>query len=484
MLEIGAMELGIMMAEGELVTEMVLALAGSSKLVDFMRKAPKEAARLRRRLFNWGDRVRADLRRKPVPPAMEREYLAYQACRPLSCRQLLARSQTILEALEPGSPFSLEAPSLLSQLRDSPTEARRRLLMERWRTSLVAALLRFQQELAEAEREKQQQELESQLLANRELVEALDPEQVSAGGLWDLAQGKWHPRSLVLVRQYAAMLEKEPLLREIAELLGRSDRDKERDHQPKPPEPMIELEPVISDEVPDDLVGIHPAGDLLRMLPSESVMLGDPDLEYEFYRRYLERRLLSYQPKGMLPRQRLIPLQPRDQGREEQQRGPFIVCVDTSGSMGGYPEECAKALFLALLKVAMAEQRPCFLMLFSTEVVTLEITAETGLEKAERFLSMSFHGGTDLVPCLERALTQLEAPAFLRADVLMLSDFVAQRLPQALLDRLNQRRAAETRFYAVAMSRHAKQALLRIFDRSWLLDCSLPGRWLRHWRQP
>lgn len=28
---------------------------------------------------------------------------------------------------------------------------------------------------------------------------------------------------------------------------------------------------------------------------------------------------------------------------DEQPRGPFIVCVDTSGSMGGFNEQCAKA---------------------------------------------------------------------------------------------------------------------------------------------
>ena len=72
------------------------------------------------------------------------------------------------------------------------------------------------------------------------------------------------------------------------------------------------------------------------------------------------------------------------------------------------------ALFLALLKGAMEEKRGCYLMLFSTEVATLEITADTGLEKAERFLSMSFHGGTDLVPCLEKALAKLLP--FQRAD--------------------------------------------------------------------
>lgn len=95
---------------------------------------------------------------------------------------------------------------------------------------------------------------------------------------------------------------------------------------------------------------------------------------------------------------------------------------------------------------------------------------------------MSFHGGTDLVPCLEKALAKLDDPAFAKADVLVISDFIAQSLPHPLLDQMNSYRQRQTRFHAVAMSRHAKQALLRVFDNSWLLDCGLRGRLLRRWQ--
>jgi uncharacterized protein with von Willebrand factor type A (vWA) domain len=61
---------------------------------------------------------------------------------------------------------------------------------------------------------------------------------------------------------------------------------------------------------------------------------------------------------------------------DEQPRGPFIVCVDTSGSMGGFNEQCAKAFCLALMRVALADNRRCFIMLFSSEVVHYELTSE------------------------------------------------------------------------------------------------------------
>lgn len=483
MLEIGAMDLGLLMSESELATEVMVALAASPKIAEFMRRAPRQAEQLRRRLHKRSELLGDEIRHKPVPPTLEREYRAYQQHRTLPLAELVEQLPQLQLMLEQSSAFAGEARHLIRQLLEQPGPGRQQLLFERWRMSLVGALLKLQQDIAEAEREKLRQEIEDQLLANRTLADALDPHQTAAGGLWDLAQGKWHRRSLDLVRQYAKLLQKEPLLSEISDKLGRSEQSLRQHESPQPPVEVREMKAVQSDEVPDDLVGIHPAGDLLRMLPSEAAMLGDEDLEDEFYRRYLERRLLSYQSRGLLPRHRVVLERPQAGGQQLRERGPFIVCVDTSGSMGGYPEECAKALFLALLKHTLSEQRPCYLMLFSTSVATLAIRPDTGLDQAERFLSMSFHGGTDLVPCLEQALTRLADPEFRRADVLVISDFIAQSLPHVLLDKMNAQRREQTRFHAVALSRHAKGALLRVFDNSWLLDCGLRGRLIRRWQR-
>jgi uncharacterized protein with von Willebrand factor type A (vWA) domain len=48
---------------------------------------------------------------------------------------------------------------------------------------------------------------------------------------------------------------------------------------------------------------------------------------------------------------------------------------------------------------------------------------------------------------------------------------------------MNAQRREQTRFHAVALSRHAKGALLRVFDNSWLLDCGLRGRLIRRWQR-
>ena len=82
--------------------------------------------------------------------------------------------------------------------------------------------------------------------------------------------------------------------------------------------------------------------------------------------------------------------------------------------MGGFNERCAKAFCLALLKVALADNRRCYIMLFAHEVVAYELTADDGIYQAIRFLSQRFRGGTDLAACLDAVLPKLADPGLAR----------------------------------------------------------------------
>ena len=56
---------------------------------------------------------------------------------------------------------------------------------------------------------------------------------------------------------------------------------------------------------------------------------------------WLDHKLLTYQFRG------------KDKfsvkERKEEKRGPIINCIDTSGSMAGFPEQLAKSLSLAVI---------------------------------------------------------------------------------------------------------------------------------------
>ena len=147
--------------------------------------------------------------------------------------------------------------------------------------------------------------------------------------------------------------------------------------------------------------------------------------------------------------------------------------------MSGYPEDCAKGFCFALLQIALSENRACVIMLFSTDVVTYELTGPEGLQEALNFLGCSFKGGTDLEPCMHQVMNYMQQERFSNADAVVLSDFIAQRLSIDTEQQALQIKRNGNRFNAVSLSRHGKPSLMKIFDHVWRFDTSLSGRMLR-----
>ncbi|MEZ9417577.1 ATPase RavA stimulator ViaA, partial [Vibrio sp. 10N.286.49.E1] len=107
----------------------------------------------------------------------------------------------------------------------------------------------------------------------------------------------------------------------------------------------------------DDIVGIHESDDLNKMLPNETMFLAYPELEVIFYKHLADKRLLSYRSQGKSRTLRKVKAQKPDSKNVDIEKGPFIVCVDASGSMSGFPEQSAKAMAYALMQIALAEER-------------------------------------------------------------------------------------------------------------------------------
>ena len=236
--------------------------------------------------------------------------------------------------------------------------------------------------------------------------------------------------------------------------------------------------------VPEQVDGLQQSDDILRLLPPELATLGITELEYEFYRRLVEKQLLTYRLHGESWREKVIERPVVHKDYDEQPRGPFIVCVDTSGSMGGFNEQCAKAFCLALMRIALAENRRCYIMLFSTESVRYELSGPQGIEQAIRFLSQQFRGGTDLASCFRAIMERLQSREWFDADAVVISDFIAQRLPDDVTSKVKElQRVHQHRFHAVAMSAHGKPGIMRIFDHIWRFDTGMRSRLLRRWRR-
>ena len=285
---------------------------------------------------------------------------------------------------------------------------------------------------------------------------------------WDLEEGIWDSLDFGPLHKAAEELEKEPALRRIAELMGRDYRARSKPPVPPPLPPQAHPEP---EPGKTEIRGVTFGSEWSTALSSELALLSFPDTSTLFYRKTAEGELLSWD--HFTPAPPAVLSAKRSEVRQaKNERGPLIVCLDTSGSMRGKPEEVANTAVLALVRVALEEQRPCYLINFSSKVRTLEITdLARRLPDLIEFLEFSFHGGTDLAPALRETLKVLEERAFRDADVLVCSDFAVPKIPSAIRQAIRrQQEARQTRFYSLTVSVRPLNDFLNIFDAGWVYN--------------
>ena len=286
---------------------------------------------------------------------------------------------------------------------------------------------------------------------------------------WDLDEGRWDDLDFRPLEAAAAALAQEPALKRIAELLGRDYRAKSRPPVPPP------LQPPCPDADPEpgrtEIRGVRFGEDWSTLVSSEAALLAFPDTQNLFFKKAAESELLVWDHFTPAP-----PLQTDSRRTLERQkhndRGPVVVVLDTSGSMRGKPEEVAKAAVLALLRVALEEERACYLINFSSKTRCLDLSrVAQALPELLRFLEFSFHGGTDLGPALRECLRVLDEGAFRDADVLVISDFAVPKIPAAIRRAVrDQQESRGTRFYSLTVSVRPLNDFLNIFDAGWVYN--------------
>jgi uncharacterized protein with von Willebrand factor type A (vWA) domain len=215
----------------------------------------------------------------------------------------------------------------------------------------------------------------------------------------------------------------------------------------------------------EEVVGVTLGGDVANALPCELGLLGDPETEDLFFQRYLEHRLVSLELTGA-----------GDQGvAEGDRRGPVIACIDTSASMEGAPEAAAKALILAVSRKVLPRGRHVHLILFGGRGEQEEIRLRRGsggLEGLIRFLSRSFHSGTDFDGPLMRAMDLLEERDLRRADILVVTDGMCRATPDVVQRVLSVRQERGLRVWSVVLGRRETRGVAPFSDHVWQLDPS------------
>ncbi|WP_019615301.1 hypothetical protein [Psychromonas ossibalaenae] len=426
---------------------------------------------------NWKNDLISLLAEAPMPASLNNEITLCEMSRLLSPIKLRSKVPSILQKIQADSNFYQSGISLLQQNQTMPDTVFFAVFIDQWQQSIEQAVHQHQTELIEEKRKELLKELQLRNENLEDLTAVVDKELLSNGErLWDLSKGRLTHIDISLLQRFTRHLTNTPELKEIAAQLGRmAIAHVDNKETPNSYETWV-LDNSYQDDIPDDMQGVSYSNEISRMLQTEAVNLTFPELEIIFYKRYIERHLLSYQYQGAVDQYKKI-TQFRDiTDDNEENGGPFIICVDSSTSMKGFPELTAKSICYALFQIAFEQKRQCFLMMFSNEVITFPITKTTSLATILTFLSSSFRGGTDLKPVIAKSIELMKGQLYKNADTLIISDFIAQKLPSDLANEIRALKINKNRFHAVCLSSDGNPELMEVFDHIWKYSSILSKR--------
>lgn len=350
-------------------------------------------------------------------------------------------------------------------------------LLAQWDALLSAKLLEFQLGKLEDEAEDFRDLLDKKAEEYKKLYELISPFSEYVGKYWDMSRELWEDTSFSVLEKYNDLLQQEESIKELADLLGQLREAEIITEEEEFERVIVRKEWVEDNENKAEIVGIHESDDLSNLVSSEIGYLGDDDTESIFLKKYADKGLqtFQYQDKYLV--------QSEDQFTETnlktrlKEKGPFIICVDTSDSMHGRPEKIAKVLCFAILKMAAKDNRRAYLINFSTQIQTIDLyDIGRSLDEIAAFLRMSFHGGTDITLAMHEALRQLQSESYRDADVLIISDFIMYKVSDEILDRVRYHQQNNgTQFHSLTLHEDPDAEVIMQFDTNWVYDPEKKG---------
>jgi uncharacterized protein with von Willebrand factor type A (vWA) domain len=341
-------------------------------------------------------------------------------------------------------------------------------LLANWDAIVSAKILEYQLEEIAKEGENFVQLITAKVKEYLKIMDLLSSFSTEAGRFWDLSRGLWKDTSFDILDKYSELLKNEASIQELVDLLGRM-REAEIELEEETFQEVVVRKEWMNDELlKEEVTGIHKSNQLSLILPSEAALLAEDITAPAFYQKFADSSLLTFRYEGKKLVQSDREHFTSFQKQKLKEKGPFILCIDTSGSMLGLPSQIAKVLMFAIMKMAAKEKRKCYLISFSIGIKTIQLhDLANSMDKIVEFLSMSFDGGTDVVPALSEALNVLQTNEYRDADVLMVSDFVMFKVREDIVERIRKEQHKGTRFHSLTIGNRPNPEVLESYDNCW-----------------
>ena len=256
---------------------------------------------------------------------------------------------------------------------------------------------------------------------------------------WNMMNGFWHPFDFERIYKHVKLQKIYPEISEIVSKMGRVSKDSEEDWMSLKQGSTQYFENASR----SDIYGVTTGHDLGSLLPLELALFMEESTENIFIQKYLTNQLqvFRYKSEIMNPERSLYK-------KPASRKGPMIICLDTSASMKGKPQDISLSVVIKAVDIAKMEKRKCFLIAFSVSAKPIDVFREQ--QNIITLLKNSPTGNTDATQMLDTTFKLLQSnPEYINADVLWVTDFVMNLVSKDRLDKLQNLRLEGTRFYGL-----------------------------------
>jgi len=343
-------------------------------------------------------------------------------------------------------------------------------VLAQWDALLYAKILEFQLSKFEEEQESYVEYMTKKVDEYNKIRDFINPFTDYLG--WDMSRKLWQETSFDVLYHYDDLLQNEQSIKDLADLLGNMREAEIELEEETLEKTIIRKEWVVDELSKSEIVGVRESDDLTNMLSSEASLISDEQTELLFLKKYADKKLMTFRYED----KKLITGEDHyteiNQRINQKEKGPFIICVDTSESMHGAPENIAKVLTLGILKMAMNQNRKAYLINFSIGIQVLDLQdIANSVDDIAAFLKMSFYGGTDATLALYEAVRQLGTNDYEDADILMVSDFIMSKMDDDILEQVRyHQQNRNTQFHCLTLGSDANENVLAVFDTNWVYD--------------
>lgn len=291
------------------------------------------------------------------------------------------------------------------------------------------------------------------------------------GRFWDLSIHDLYRLPIEQIKRFSSMLKQKDFLNRIADLLGRLASSQKEYEEYLVKEIKYSPSKKKTYKAPINTVGIT-MGDSIPLLLAYQFQLRKKDsTKAIFNKNLIEKKLLEFDRRDKMIDE--VVTHRTERKFKEDSMGPFIIAVDTSGSMHGEPETIAKAFALALIKIANKDNRKCFVISFSTSTIEFDATDITNdWNKLFYFLSLSFSGGTDIGPAITKAIAKVKEEDYVNADVIFVSDMIINSLGSNLEKEVRELKEKKVRFHSLTIGNSFHKLNTEFLDNNWIYDGS------------